>query len=89
MTQQSQKPKEIALVYSAITTSQIMNSSQHHVASTPEGCRISRDGEIGFVVSCGMDRKGQRRVPTMPAAYAICQQLMPRKQATVSRITSF
>jgi len=88
MTHQGQKPEEIMLVYSILTTSQIMNSSQHHVASTPEGCRISRDGEIGFVVSCGMDRKGQRRVPTMPAAYAVCQQLMPRKLATLSRISS-
>lgn len=50
-----------------------------HIASTPEGCDISRDNELGFVVACGDDGKGQRHVPTLSAAYAICQQLMPRQ----------
>jgi hypothetical protein len=88
MTPPGPNPEQIALLYSAFSPSQIMDSSQHHVASTAEGCRISRDEEIGFVVACGIDRKGQRRVPTLPAAYAICQQLMPRKLATPSRISS-
>jgi len=50
-----------------------------HVASTPEGCDISRDEDLGFVVACGEEGKAQRRVPTLSAAYAICQQLMPRQ----------
>lgn len=50
-----------------------------HIASTPEGCDISRDEDLGFVVACGDEGKGQRRVPTLSAAYAICQQMMPRR----------
>jgi len=57
-----------------------MDLSHHrHIASTPEGCRISRNDGIGFVVVCGEDGKVQEHVPTLPAAYAICQQLMPRR----------
>jgi hypothetical protein len=50
-----------------------------HIASTPEGCDIRRDKELGYVVFCGDNRKGRRHVPTLSAAYAICQQLMPRQ----------
>ena len=57
----------------------VCNIYRQHVASTPEGCQISRDEEFGFVVACGEESKGQRHVPTLSAAYAICQQLMPRK----------
>lgn len=87
MKNQGLNPEEIVLTYPVIATSQIMDLSHHHVASTPEGCHISRDEELGFVVACGIDSKGHRHVPTLPAAYAICQQLMPRKIATVSRIS--
>lgn len=88
MTLQNQNPEETALINSLIAMSQIMDSSHHHVASTSEGCRISRDEEIGFVVDCGADSKGQRHVPTLPAAYALCQQLMPRKLSTPLRSSS-
>ena len=88
MTHQGQNQERLARFTSLLTTSQIMDSSQHHMASTAEGCRISRDGQIGFVVVCGIGTKQQRRVPTMPAAYAVCQQLMPRKLATLSRTSS-
>ncbi|MFN9568429.1 MAG: hypothetical protein ACK59G_00565 [Cyanobacteriota bacterium] len=54
---------------------------RQHIARTPEGCQISRDEEFGFVVACGEDHPCQRHVPTLSAAYAICQQLMPRKPA--------
>ena len=58
---------------------QMFNGHRQHIASTPEGCQISRDEEIGFIVACGDHHQGQRHVPTLSAAYAICQQLMPRK----------
>ena len=84
MTHPSNAPEGIMLIVSVDTAAMISKSSHLHIASTPEGCHISRDQEIGFTVVCGNDNRGQRRVPTLPAAYAICQQLMPRKLADVS-----
>ena len=81
MTHQSKATEGIVLIVSVNAQTMVVRSSHLHIASTPEGCRISRDGEIGFIVVCGNDNKSQRRVPTLPAAYAICQQMMPRRLA--------
>jgi hypothetical protein len=58
---------------------QLPNLDGRHIARTAEGCDISRDKELGFIVICAESGKGQRHVPTLSAAYAICQQLMPRQ----------
>ena len=79
MTHPAKPSKGIVLIVSVNAQTMVVNSSHLHIASTPEGCRISRDGEIGFIVVCGDDNKSQRRVPTLPAAYAVCQQMMPRR----------
>ncbi len=63
-------------------TQQIQSPDKMLIASTPEGCEISRDKELGFIVACGEGRRAQRHVPTLSAAYAICQQLMPRQPAS-------
>lgn len=87
MTHVSNAPEAVVLIVSVNTEAMIVKSSRFPIVSTPEGCRISRDEEIGFTVVCGSDNRGQRRVPTLPAAYAICQQLMPRKLAVVSPLS--
>lgn len=74
---QRKAQEELVLIYSVINAARI-NSPCHHIATTSEGCHISRDEEIGYVVKCGKNSAVQRHVPTLPAAYAICQQLMPR-----------
>lgn len=77
MTQQRQDPG-LMVLSSATTTADFVCVSYHHIASTPEGCLISRDENLGFVVNCGKESKAHRHVPTLSAAYAICQQLRPR-----------
>lgn len=84
MAHASNAPEAIVLIFSVNTESVILKSSHFPIVSTPEGCRISRDEEIGFTGVCGNENRGQRRFPILPAAYAICQQLMPRKLAAVS-----
>jgi len=74
---QRQAQEELVLFYS-VTNAAMIDSPCYHIANTSEGCQISRDEEIGFVVKCGKNRAVQRHVPTLSAAYAICQQLMPR-----------
>jgi len=88
MTHQSQAQERLVLVYSITTKSDSLDFSNHHVASTPEGCQISRDVEIGFVVKCGKESKALRHVPTLPVAYAICQQLRPRSPASDVQLSS-
>ena len=46
---------------------------------TGDGCRITRDGCGGYVVSRGNDPRGEwRRVANLPAAYAVCELLGER-----------
>lgn len=78
MTQQIQGQDRINTIDSISPKAHYLNACYQHIASTPEGCRISRDEEIGFVVACGVDTQVKRHVPTLQAAYAVCQQLMPR-----------
>lgn len=85
MTHQTQDQESIVMINSVTTRSTLSNTTCYHVASTSEGCWISRDKEIGFVVSCGKDSLGSRHVPTLPAAYALCQQLMPRRHFPLSQ----
>lgn len=84
MTHQSQDHESIVLINLVATKSEVSNTTHYYIASTSEGCWISRDKEIGFVVSCGKDSRGVRHVPTLPAAYALCQQLMPRRLSALS-----
>jgi hypothetical protein len=47
---------------------------------TGDGCRITRDGCGGYVVSRGSDPSGEwRRVENLPAAYAVCELFLPRR----------
>lgn len=85
MTHQTQDQESIVMINSVTTRSTASNTTQYHIASTSEGCWISRDKEIRFVVSCGKDSRGARHVPTLPAAYALCQQLMPRRHSPLSQ----
>jgi len=44
-----------------------------------DGCRITRDGCGGYVVSRSTDPSGEwRRVANLPAAYAVCELLGER-----------
>ena len=49
------------------------------IAVTAEGCSISRDDLLGYVVECGQQQSEPLRVATLAAAYALCQQLAPRR----------
>jgi len=49
------------------------------ITVTAEGCSIRRDDLLGYVVECGQQQSEPFHVATLAAAYAICQQLAPRR----------
>jgi len=49
------------------------------IAVTAEGCSIRRDDPLGYVVECGQQRTQPLHAATLAAAYALCQQLVPRR----------
>jgi len=49
------------------------------IAVTAEGCSIRRDDLLGYVVDCGQQQSEPLHVATLAAAYALCQQLVPRR----------
>jgi len=52
---------------------------QQLIAVTAEGCSIRRDELVGYVVECGQQQTQPLHAATLAAAYALCQQLMPRR----------
>lgn len=52
---------------------------QQLIACTPEGCSIRRDPHLGYTVECNSDEGRPLHAATLAAAYALCQQLMPRR----------
>jgi len=52
---------------------------QQLIAVTAEGCSIRRDNRLGYVVTCGQQQTQPLHVATLAAAYALCQQWMPRR----------
>ncbi|MFM9109522.1 MAG: hypothetical protein ACKOPN_02780 [Prochlorococcaceae cyanobacterium] len=53
------------------------------VRQTPCGCSILRDGPLGFVVQLGGGGDRRHRVPTLQAAYALCERLHPAGQPSM------
>ncbi|WP_255020124.1 hypothetical protein [Cyanobium sp. WKJ7-Wakatipu] len=49
------------------------------IVVTAEGCSIRRDDPVGFVVECGEKQTPPLHVATLAGAYALCQQLAPRR----------
>ena len=47
------------------------------VHQTPCGCSILRDGPLGFLVKVQGSGDRRHRVPTLQAAYALCERLHP------------
>lgn len=53
--------------------------SQPLIAITAEGCSIRGDDPLGCVIECGYHQTRPVQVATLAAAYALCQQLVPRR----------
>ena len=49
------------------------------IVVTAEGCSIRRDDPVGFVVECGEKQTPPLHVAPLAGAYALCQQLAPRR----------
>jgi hypothetical protein len=52
---------------------------QQLVAVIAEGCSIRRDELLGYVVECGQPQTRPLQAATLAAAYALFQQLVPRR----------
>lgn len=61
------------------TRSGPMGEPLHLVSCTVDGCRIARDGAVGYVVH--HDQAGQtwQRVANLASAYAVCERFNQRQ----------
>lgn len=60
-----------------------MGEPLHLVSCTVDGCRIARDGAVGYVVNHDQAGTAWQRVANLASAYAVCERFNQR-QAVVS-----
>ncbi|MFM8524427.1 MAG: hypothetical protein ACKOCM_02210 [Cyanobacteriota bacterium] len=58
-----------------------MGESLHLVGCTGDGCRIARDGSVGYVVNHDQAGSAWQRVANLAAAYAVCERFNQRQGA--------
>lgn len=56
-----------------------MGEPLHLVGCTGDGCRIARDGAVGYVVSHDQAGTAWQRVANLAAAYAVCERFSQRQ----------